>query len=86
MASDQDQDQDHENIKAISTWAPPQIFMPSFYSFIFLLLSVLFIPLVVEQITGVRRYLGAATGHYEGGNGHCGKEGSGESDLLPARS
>lgn len=62
--------------------------MPSYllvYLCLFLHVSVHFAPLFVGQITEVRRYTVAATGHCEGGSGHCGKEGSGESDSLPAR-
>lgn len=53
--------------------------------YIFTDLSLPYVPLVIGQITEVRRYSVAATGHCAGGSGRCGKEESGESDSLPAR-
>lgn len=41
--------------------------------------------LVVWQITEARQCAVVATGLCEAGSGHCGKVGSGESDLSPAR-
>lgn len=46
--------------------------------------SVCFISDFVGQIMEVRLFSGAAIGPFEAGSGHCGKEGSGESDSSPA--